>query len=78
MTSTRINAFYTASFSLLYLHKGAFDIVIGNPPYIRQEDIPNKHTILNEFKDFVCHSKHYKFANSSADIYTYFYAKGLN
>ncbi len=60
------------------MHKGAFDIVIGNPPYIRQEDIPNKHTILNEFKDFVCHSKHYKFANSSADIYTYFYAKGLN
>ena len=45
----------------------SFDIVIGNPPYIRQESIPNKQAILSAFADFSC---------STADIYTYFFAKG--
>ncbi len=47
-----------------------FDIVIGNPPYIRQEKIPQKAAILAAFKPS-------GFANSVADIYTYFFAKGL-
>ncbi len=52
------------------MQNGGFDIVIGNPPYIRQEKIPQKAAILAAFKPS-------GFANSVADIYTYFFAKGL-
>jgi hypothetical protein len=55
------------------LHHGIslFDIVIGNPPYIRQEKIPQ------EFK------KQYKkiypdIGNGTADIYVYFFGFGLS
>lgn len=62
---------------LLFLYKlffgevfqeGGFDIVIGNPPYIRQEDIFLKDQIKSEFGNFF---------NGTADIFTYFFAKGL-
>ncbi|WP_423752424.1 DUF7149 domain-containing protein [Helicobacter pylori] len=43
-----------------------FDCIIGNPPYIRQESIkPLKPLLEKQYKDFY---------NSSADIYTYFFA----
>lgn len=48
--------------------EGGFDIVIGNPPYIRQEDIFLKDQIKSEFGDFF---------SGTADIFTYFFAKGL-
>lgn len=63
--------------NLLFLYKlffgevfqeGGFDIVIGNPPYIRQEDIFLKDQIKSEFGNFF---------NGSADIFTYFFAKGM-
>lgn len=57
---------------------GGFDIVIGNPPYIRQEKIPHKEALLKEFENFTCKDKSYNLANSSADIFTYFYAKSLD
>ena len=58
--------------------KGGFDIVIGNPPYIRQEKIPQKQEILQEFEALRLEPQApIKFSNSSADIFTYFYAKGL-
>ena len=41
-----------------------FDIVIANPPYIRQEDISNK----NELRE-----AGYEVFNSTSDLYTYFY-----
>lgn len=46
----------------------SFDIVIGNPPYIRGQNIPNKEAILKSYVGFAC---------GSADIYTYFFAKGF-
>jgi hypothetical protein len=46
-----------------------FDVVIGNPPYVRHELISNFKSYL-EFK--------YKCYNSTADLYTYFYERGLN
>ncbi|WP_334087625.1 Eco57I restriction-modification methylase domain-containing protein, partial [Helicobacter typhlonius] len=61
--------------------QGGFDIVIGNPPYIRQEKIPNKQSLLNAFQNFQLEKfkgKSYNLANSSADIFTYFYAKSLD
>ncbi|GAA7037322.1 class I SAM-dependent DNA methyltransferase [Helicobacter pylori] len=43
-----------------------FDCIIGNPPYIRQEQIkPLKPLLQKQYRDFY---------NSSADIYTYFFA----
>ncbi len=46
-----------------------FNLVITNPPYIRQEDIPDKPTLLKVG---------YKVYNSTSDIYTYFYELALN
>ncbi|MFP6157321.1 Eco57I restriction-modification methylase domain-containing protein [Helicobacter pylori] len=55
-----------------------FDCIIGNPPYIRQEQIKDLKPLLEkQYQDFY---------NSTADIYTYFFAlsfhllkeKGLN
>ncbi|GAA7915426.1 class I SAM-dependent DNA methyltransferase [Helicobacter pylori] len=43
-----------------------FDCIIGNPPYIRQEQIkPIKPLLQKQYPDFY---------NSTADIYTYFFA----
>ncbi len=41
-----------------------FDVVIGNPPYVRQEAIKEQKEAL---------SKIYKVANGTADLYVYFY-----
>jgi hypothetical protein len=49
--------------------KGGFDVVIGNPPYVRQE-------LFKEIKPYL--EKHYKCYNSVADLYTYFIEKGIN
>lgn len=48
--------------------KGGFDVVIGNPPYVRQE-------LFKEIKPFL--EKSYKCYNSIADLYTYFIEKGI-
>ncbi|MBP7796666.1 MAG: Eco57I restriction-modification methylase domain-containing protein [Elusimicrobiales bacterium] len=48
--------------------KDGFDIVIANPPYIRQEDIKNQKSLLQ--------AQRYEVFNSTSDIYTYFYEKG--
>ncbi|MFN3269277.1 MAG: Eco57I restriction-modification methylase domain-containing protein, partial [Candidatus Kapaibacteriota bacterium] len=45
-----------------------FDIVIGNPPYIRQESIKELKPLLQ--------TQGYQVFNATADIYTYFYEKG--
>lgn len=47
-----------------------FDIVIANPPYVRHEIIEELQPHLQEeFGSFFC---------STADLYTYFYARGLD
>jgi len=50
-------------------YKGGFDVVIGNPPYVRQE-------LFKEIKPYL--EKNYKCYNSVADLYTYFIEKGIN
>jgi hypothetical protein len=47
---------------------GGFDVVIGNPPYIRMEKI-------KEIKPYL--KKNYLTFNGRADIYVYFFEKGL-
>ncbi|MDO9152379.1 MAG: Eco57I restriction-modification methylase domain-containing protein [Paludibacter sp.] len=50
---------------------GKFDIVIGNPPYVRQEKLPNEYKTLltSTFPDV---------GNGTADLYVYFFGLGLN
>ena len=47
---------------------GGFDVVIGNPPYIRGEKIPGKAKLRAKFGDFY---------RGTADIFTYFFRKGV-
>lgn len=49
--------------------KGGFDVVIGNPPYVRQE-------LFKNIKPYL--EKKYKCYNSIADLYTYFIEQGIN
>ena len=48
--------------------KGGFDVVIGNPPYVRQE-------LLGEYKEYF--SKKYEVFNFSSDLFAYFYEKAF-
>ena len=47
---------------------GGFDVAIGNPPYVRQE-------LLSPIKPYL--QQHYEAYDGVADLYTYFYEKGL-
>jgi len=47
---------------------GGFDVAIGNPPYVRQE-------LLSPIKPYL--QAHYESYDGVADLYTYFYEKGL-
>ena len=49
---------------------GGFDVIIGNPPYVRQELLSK---IDKEY--FV---KNYKVGNGIADLYVYFYERAIN
>ncbi len=48
--------------------QGGFDVVVGNPPYVRQE-------WLSEFKPYL--QANYKAYHGMADLYVYFYELGL-
>lgn len=57
-------------FSEVFHQKSGFDIVIANPPYVRHESIKDqKPQLKTAFPDFYC---------GTADLYTYFYRKGLD
>ncbi len=49
--------------------QGGFDVVIGNPPYVRQEWISKDKPFLQE---------HYQAFDGVADLYVYFYELGVN
>lgn len=60
---------YEIYYSEVFHQKGGFDVVIANPPYVRQEAIKEiKPTLKKQFGDFYC---------GTADLYTYFYKRGL-
>jgi hypothetical protein len=48
---------------------GGFDVVVANPPYVRQEWI-------SEFKPYL--QQHYRAYDGTADLYVYFYELGIN
>ena len=54
----------------MFAIKEGFDVVIANPPYVRQEKIKHiKPALKKEYGDFFC---------GTADIYTYFYKRGID
>jgi hypothetical protein len=48
--------------------KGGFDVVVGNPPYVRAE-------LLGEFREFF--SKKFKVFDPASDLFAYFYELGI-
>ena len=46
--------------------KGGFDVVIGNPPYVRQE-------LIQEYSEYL---KKYKVYSGKGDLFTFFFEKG--
>jgi type I restriction-modification system DNA methylase subunit len=48
--------------------KGGFDVVVGNPPYVRQE-------LLGEFKPYF--NNKYKVYEGTSDLFAYFYEKAF-
>ena len=48
--------------------KGGFDIVVANPPYVRQEQIASKAELVRLYSDAV---------TARSDLYCHFYARGL-
>ena len=78
-------------FADVFEEKGGFDVVIGNPPYIRQEKIsppfiPQKYVNLKEktkYKNELIDSIKIKYPfikniNKTCDYYIYFYLHGLS
>lgn len=64
----KINAFdWEEGFSEIF-ENGGFDVVIGNPPYVRQE-------LISECKSYF--ETHYQTYHGSADLYQYFIEKGI-
>jgi len=59
---------YHLHFRDVFLEKGGFDIVIGNPPYVRQEQIKELKPALQA--EYECYT-------GVADLYVYFYERGL-
>jgi hypothetical protein len=65
----RINPFdWDKEFPDIFL-RGGFNVVIGNPPYVRQEG-------LGEFKGYF--QKQYNAYHGIADLYTYFIERGIS
>jgi type I restriction-modification system DNA methylase subunit len=46
---------------------GGFDVVIGNPPYVRQEELTGMKKWFQDYEVF----------NASNDLYTYFFERGI-
>jgi len=65
----RINPFdWRAEYPEVF-SRGGFDVVIGNPPYVRQES-------LGEFKGYF--QKHFQVYQGTADLYAYFMERGVS
>ena len=58
-------------FSVPFRENDGFDIVIGNPPYVRQENIPadEKDRLLKAYR---------RGATRKSDLFVYFYLRGLD
>jgi len=60
---------WRVDFAEVFQEKGGFDLMIANPPYVRQEKIKRLKASLKQVYPDVYHGV--------ADVYVYFYAQGL-
>ena len=78
-------------FAEVFAEKGGFDIVVGNPPYVRQEKIAPPNVLKEgmnlegrrEYKDKLIKSVQNRFPviekwDKKSDLYIYFYFHGLS
>jgi len=79
---------WNIEFPGIFFDNGGFDIIIGNPPYVRQEVIndPTGKLLPNEYKkelrnmvrlDFPKHFPQKKKIDGKSDLYTFFYIRSL-
>ena len=80
---------WNIEFAEIFVEKGGFEIVIGNPPYVRKEDIAdptNKIKDKKQYKRFLSEMVSLDFPadfppkskiNAQSDLYTYFYIRAL-
>jgi len=80
---------WSIEFADVFGDKGGFDIIIGNPPYVRQEDVADpagKIKNKKEYKGFLQEMVKLDFPdyfppnakiNAQSDLYTYFYIRAL-
>ncbi len=80
---------WSIEFADVFAEKDGFDIIIGNPPYVRQEAIDDpteKIKDKKEYKDCLQEMVKLDFpdvfstktkVNAQSDLYTYFYIRGL-
>ncbi|PIW63459.1 MAG: hypothetical protein COW13_01810, partial [Candidatus Omnitrophica bacterium CG12_big_fil_rev_8_21_14_0_65_50_5] len=79
---------WNIEFAEIFFDKGGFDIIIGNPPYVRQEAIADplgKIKNAKEYKDALAEMVQGDFPrefrkeklNAQSDLYTYFYIRSL-
>jgi len=73
---TKSFAFDWSKEFLPFLKDGGFDIVVGNPPYVRQELFSDVKPYLG-FKNKQKQMR-YEVFSGQADLYCYFYEKGLD
>jgi hypothetical protein len=59
---------WQSAFPQIMQEEGGFDIVLGNPPYVRME-------LLKSLKPYL--EKRYEVVSDRADLYCYFYERGL-
>jgi hypothetical protein len=80
---------WNIEFAEIFVEKEGFDVVIGNPPYVRQESIDDPTGNIKsqkEYKNFLQEMVKLDFPNdfpskakinAQSDLYTYFYIRGL-
>lgn len=80
---------WNIEFAEIFYDKGGFDIIIGNPPYIRQEDIADPYRKVKDAKTYKIlladslrleYPRHFvkkEKIDGKSDLYTYFYIKSL-
>ncbi len=80
---------WNIEFAEIFVEFGGFDIVIGNPPYVRQEDIADptgKVKDKKQYKELLAEMVRLDFPadfppkskiNAQSDLYTYFYIRAI-
>jgi len=77
---------WNIEFAEIFTEKGGFDVVIGNPPYIRQEDITDPKRKISTYKellpemvnlDFPRQFGNKSYIDKKSDLYIFFYIRAL-